>query len=412
MHAHMSNLYFDLQNGISGDMAVAAILSLDDDLDYLNTRLKHLDISGYELEYTKEKRNGIRGRSFRVVPHDIAQTSRSYRDITHIISSSRLSQEEKKLSLAIFENIARAESKVHGVGVSRVHFHEVGAIDSIIDIVSFSLLYIKHRITRSRASLVRLGSGTTEGMHGTIPVPSPATLEILKGLPVVGTDNTCELTTPTGAAIIRTTAERFGHLPQCIIEEIGMGFGSRREPGINALRILKYRDITDEFSIPAHMVVVTEVTIDDSTPEEISFLQDALFKQGALDVYVTPIHMKKSRSAFNITVLSNPESFERCARTILLKSSSFGLRYQYYFRKTLDRTIEKVSTEYGTVGVKIGYLNGTVLKISPEYEDCRKKAEEHDVSLRTIFERVYQEAARRFPTLKTGIHLLSDQSKE
>lgn len=390
----MDSLYYDLQNGISGDMAVAALLSLDDDLDYIREKLAKLNLSGYEIDYKRVQRNGVWGRTFNISSRN-EREARSYRDIKTIIEESGLRSGEKTLSHNIFENLARAESRIHGVPLEEVHFHEMGAIDSIIDTVSFSILHEKHRWEKVLSSYISLGSGKTKSMHGTIPVPAPATLEILKGLPVVGTVHPYELTTPTGASIVKTVVKEFGPLPKCIIKNIGLGFGKRKQPGFNGLRVFEFEPIVEEPLPSSHTVTVIDVTIDDSTPEEIAFLQEEILSQGALDVYVTPIFMKKNRPAFNLSIVTRPEDFEKCSKTILLRSSSFGMRYQYYFRKTLERRIEKVETEYGNIAVKIGYLNGKVVKVSPEYEDCRRASLANNIPIREIFEKAKRSAKEK-----------------
>jgi uncharacterized protein (TIGR00299 family) protein len=375
----VSSLYFDLGSGISGDMAVAALLSLDNDLAYLKSRLSLLDIDGWDIECTDELRNGIKGKSFSVFDRKRNQNPKNYRDIKKILSSSGFEDSEKQLALTIFEHIAVAESGVHGIEVDQVHFHEVGALDSIIDIASFSVLW---------ASAISLGTGTIRSRHGILPVPSPATLAIVKGLPVVGTDFPSELTTPTGAAIVKSVVEKFGSLPGCVIKNVGTGFGKRREPGINALRLIEY-DESDVSFHPSHpsaeTVSVIEVTIDDSTPQEIAFLQETLFLQGALDVYVTPVYMKKNRPGFNVSVISRPQDMEGLSNTILTASSSFGLRYQLYNRKILERRIKKINTPYGTIAVKCGYLNGSLIKVVPEYEDCRKAGQKTKTPFREVW---------------------------
>jgi len=405
------NLFFDLQNGISGDMAVAALLSLENNSEdpagagkilhaqseFLKDKLKRIKLGGYSIQCRREKRNGIWGTVFRVDIIDTEKKGRDYHRIKNLIIDSGLDTKEKRLSAAIFETIALAESKVHGIPPETVHFHEIGAVDSIVDIVSFSVLFNKRRVGKSTASPIHLGTGTTETMHGILPVPAPATLEIIKGLPVQGTKTPYELTTPTGASIVKTVVEEFGPLPGCMITNIGLGFGKRQGAGsgLNALRILEYTEISEELYTPSEMIVVIEVTIDDSTPEEIAYLQEDLFSRGALDVFITPVYMKKNRPAFNITVMSEPEKLETIARTILLKSSSFGLRYHYYFRKKLERQIKIIQTELGMMRVKVGLLNGRVVKIVPEYEDCRKAAQKEGLSINRVFEKVRIEAGKQ-----------------
>ena len=390
----MSRLYFDLQNGISGDMAVAALLGLETGergapaeaaFEGLRVKLATIDLGGYRTAHAIERRSGIAGHRFTVEVDEGRQKHRTYSDIRRLLHASGLAAGEKDLALDIFEELARAESLVHGVPAGDVHFHEIGAVDSIVDIAGFAILYRGRGVETAAASPIHLGTGKTESMHGTIPVPAPATLEIVKGLPVAGTDAPYELTTPTGAAIVKTTVSRFGPLPRCVIRGVGMGFGKRKSPGINALRIYEYDEIAKD-ALPAdQLVAVIESSIDDSTPEEIGYLTEELFGSGALDVTVTPVQMKKNRPGFTVAAVSAPERLDACARAMLERSSTFGLRYQYFYRKTLDRTLVKVETRFGPISVKVGSLGGTVLKAAPEYEECKTAARVFDVPLREVF---------------------------
>jgi len=410
----LSDIYFYLQNGISGDMAVAALLDLSNDFTFLQANLKKLGVEGYKINFWKEKRDGITGSRFSVeIEHQ--KNTRTYTEIKSIIKKSDLNYKEKELSLSIFKVLAEAEAKVHNVNTEEVHFHEVGAIDSLVDIVSFSILYTKHNFTKAYASPVHLGSGSTKSMHGILPVPAPATLEILRGIPVKGTDILFEITTPTGAAIVKTIIKKFGTLPLSVIKRAGNGFGSRKDENPNILRVFEIIPITGQYLsekdidvnqrgnsvieniFPPDVVVVMEVTIDDSTPEEISYLQEKLFLNGALEVFISPVYMKKNRSAWNISLILQPENLNRCSGTILMESSSFGLRYHYCFRKTLKREFHTVNTVYGDIKVKAGFLDDRIVKVSPEYEDCRKAAMKAKVPIRYV----YQETLKQW-NLKFG----------
>jgi uncharacterized protein (TIGR00299 family) protein len=396
----MSTLYFDLQSGISGDMAVAAMLGLGTPIEELRERLDSLGLSGYRVELGRERRSGILANTFSVIQTEQGRR-RDYGEIRALIAGSGLKGGEKSLATAVFEHLARAESLVHGVPVEEVHFHELGAVDSIVDIVSFAILYEKHGFTGAMSSPFPLGSGLTESMHGTIPVPAPATIEIVKGLPVTGVpghpmagtqgfpatgaDAAHELTTPTGAAIVKTVADRFGPLPPCVIREVSMGYGKRRTREFNALRLFVIDEAMAGPTCAEHTVAVIEVTIDDSTPEEIGFLTEELFAVGALDAYVTPVYMKKNRPAFNVTIVCAVDTFEPCARAVLERSSSLGFRYQYYNRRTLERKVVKVETRFGPISVKVGMLGGRTVKAAPEFEDCRAAARASGAPLREVY---------------------------
>jgi hypothetical protein len=405
----MKNLYFDLQNGISGDMAVAALLALEgsalegsvleESVEDLRNRLKSINLVGYEIEAALERRNGIPGYTFNVHVGSGDQTPRDYRDIMNLIEKSGLNRKEKTLAGTIFRSIAEAEALIHGTDVDRVHFHEVGAVDSIIDIVSFSVLYNSIGAEHCRASEVYLGSGRTESKHGAILVPAPATVEIIKGLPVRGTGLPFELTTPTGAAIVKSVVGSFGPLPKCLIRNAGLGFGKRKSPGFNALRVLEYEEISELEGVPGGPVAVIDA--------EIAYLQERLFTEGVLDVYVTPVFMKKNRPAFNMSALCLPGDLERISGLILRESSTFGLRYCFMDRKVLDRKFERIETSFGPIQVKVGYLGEVPVKASPEFEDVRKAAIAHGVPLRLVFDEVRVRCSGKYvirtPRLNTGV---------
>ena len=395
----MSSLFFDLQKGISGDMGVAALLSLTGQEEKvtndLREKLRTLSLSGYDIEVKQEQRNGLLGTLFTVHTDGQEKVLRNFNAIHELIARSGLLEGEKNLAISIFETLARAEAAVHGTTPDKVHFHEIGAVDSIVDIVSFSVLYAQLHPDRACASSVALGSGTTLSMHGEIPVPAPATLEILKGVPVYGTDKSCELTTPTGAAIVRTVVTHFGPLPHGVVQKTGLGFGHRTSPSFNGLRVLEIAEVPQMGNDEGGTVGVIEVTIDDSTPEEIAFLHELLLSEGALDVWVTPVHMKKNRPGFNITVLCSPGSLEGLAQRVLRKSSTFGLRYSFQERKCLRRSIKEVRTEYGPVHVKLGMLGDEVVKVVPEYKDCRNAAMRHDIPIERVFAAAKAEAVQQ-----------------
>jgi len=396
----MGDLYFDQQNGVSGDMAVSALLDLEDNFDILRKRLALLKLDGFEIDRIHERRNGIPGVRFRVIVDKKERVSRNFEDIDALITKSGLNSSEKDLAIGIFKKIAAAESRIHGVSPEKVHFHEVGAVDSIVDIVGFSILFIKRNVKNCHASPFHLGSGQVASMHGKLPVPAPATLEIIKGLPVSGTDKRYELTTPTGAAILSTVVKRFGPLPLCTIQKTGTGFGLRSGDGINALRV--YEISEDKPACPygtpygAQTVAIIETTIDDSTPEEIAFVQEKLLKEGALDVFITPVIMKKSRPGFNITVISGPSEVSSFNSILFRHSSTFGIRYHYANRDILEREIKKINTDFGEISVKLGYLNDRLIRISPEYEDCAAAARKHHTTLKSVYDRVMETAYRQF----------------
>ena len=381
----MSSIYIDQHYGVSGDMINAALLNMEDNFEYLKKRLNLLGIDGYSLEYNIEKRSHIAGGRFIVHINEKYTTSRNFADIKSLISNSKLSDKEKSLSLKIFTRIAQAESIVHGINIEKIHFHEVGALDSIIDIVGFSILVSALKIKKFYASPFYIGSGKTISQHGEIPIPAPATVELLKGHPVCGTEQPYELTTPTGAAIVTSISDKFIPLPKSIIRKVGIGFGSRKN-NFNALRIYLTDEYSDTASYNDETIVIIETTIDDSTPEEIAFLQELLLNNGALDAFITPVIMKKNRAGFNITLISTPQNLDNLIDVIFKNSSTFGIRYNYILRKTLERKIINVDSKYGTIPVKIGYYGYTPIKYSPEYDVCARISREKGIPIREIFE--------------------------
>jgi uncharacterized protein (TIGR00299 family) protein len=395
----LTDLYLDLHNGISGDMAVAALLSLGGNMDHLREMLASVDLHGYEIQGIARRRNGIPGIVFRVRVEAVSQPARSYEQIRSLIKGSGLGDAEKNLAQVIFANLAQAEAEVHGTEPAQVHFHELGGVDSIVDVVGFSVLYTALGVRHCRASSIHLGSGSTASMHGEIPVPAPATVELVKGLPVCGTGVPFELTTPTGAAIVKSVVDSFGPLPECVIQQVGTGFGGRKSPGINALRVFTYREPAMEEKI-GDLVAVIDVSIDDSTPEEMSFLQERLFSSGAFDVFTTPIYMKKNRPAFGLTVICAPGELDRLAGVILRESSTFGLRYRYSPRMVLGRRIETVPTSFGPISVKIGLMGDVPVKASFEYDELRKAALAHGVPLGSVLSEARTQTQARFPFMR------------
>ena len=405
------NLFLDLQNGISGDMAVAALLSLEGDPDLpglIDKKIRGMGLSGFSIEAGEEKRNGLMGMNFVVTVDTGAQKHRSFRDIEKLLSGKALSADERELAVSIFTGLARAESYVHGVDPEEVHFHEVGAVDSIVDIVGFAVLFLRTDCTRVFASPVALGSGRTDSAHGSIPLPSPAALRLLDGVPVQGSGLPFEMTTPTGAAIVKTVVDEFGPFPPGRLGRSGMGFGSRRTGRPNVLRVIEIdtrnpaRDARDarDASGGGDAVAVINATIDDSTPEEMAYLHEMLLRGGALDAFITPVTMKKNRPGFNLTVICSPETLDGTAEAILRNSSTFGVRFHYCSRKKLERSFSEVLTEFGRIKLKIGTLNGEVVRIAPEYEDCRTAAEGAKTDLRTVYElaiRIWQRENRKEP---------------
>jgi uncharacterized protein (TIGR00299 family) protein len=365
-------------------MILGALINLGVDEEYLKKELKKIQISGFELHVSKVEKNHITGTDVLVKVFDI-QKSRDISDINSLIENSTLSEDVKNLSKKIFFKLAEAESKVHNIDIEKVHFHEVGAIDSIVDIVGAAICIKKINLSNIYCSPLPLGKGFTKCSHGKIPIPAPATVEILKNIPVYFTDIPHELVTPTGAAIITSIAKKFGSMPMIKIEKIGYGAGKKEMDHPNFLRVFSGNS-KDKYDSDSTTII--ETNIDDMNPEIFGYLVEKLYKKGALDVFVTHIQMKKNRPGVKLSVISSHEKINELADIIFKETSTLGIRF--YETKRLKLKIEKniVQTKYGSVSVKIGLKEGKILTVSPEYEDCRKIADEHNLTLKSIYDLV------------------------
>ena len=391
----MTDAYFDCFAGISGDMTLGALLDLGVPLNWLQTQLGEVAIDGYTLTVTAQAHHGIQARKFTV---DLKEQGihRDYAEIRQLITDSRLSRRVKQTSLAVFELIAEAEAKIHGVSKDSVHFHEVGAVDSLVDIIGTAICLEYLNIERIRSSSLPLGKGIITSQHGTLPVPAPATLEILSDVPVYGCGIAAEMVTPTGAAIIKALAGDFGDLPRMTVEKIGYGAGSRQlKERPNVLRVVLGR--IQEAPYHSDDVVMIETCVDDMNPEIFGYLMDTLFEDGALDVYWIPVFMKKNRPGTLIQVLCSPNSMQIISQRILSETTSTGIRYQTIQRMCLPREIISVQTEFGELEMKrITGLDGSV-RLTPEYETCKKIAQKEKIPIRDVYQRIHQSAVT--PTL-------------
>ena len=380
--------YFDCYSGISGDMILGALIDLGVSATKIRKALGTIDLKNYKLKASKVKRGLISGTSVKV---EVARTrhshhkARKYSDIKKLLSNSDLSSTVKKNSLEVFKRIARVEAAVHNTTMEKIHFHEVGAVDSIVDIVGGVVAIESLKIDKIYASPLNLGEGFVECAHGSLLVPAPATLKLLKDIPVFSNGIKKELTTPTGAAMIGFYADGFGSLPKMRVVGDGYGAGDHIIPSMpNMLRIV----LGEIDSEPGDEFVVIETNIDDMNPEFYETAMDSLFKAGALDVYLNPVIMKKSRPANKISVLSLKKDVQCLIEILLRDTSSFGVRFYPVDRTVLDREIKTVKTSWGPVNIKIGKLNGKTLQASPEYEDCKKLSSKARINI----SRVYDEA--------------------
>jgi len=384
--------YFDCFSGISGDMTLGALIDLGVPAKWLKDALSSIPLSGFDLSVSSLSRNGI--SAIRVQVNCETDTeSRNYSQIKSLIKKSPLSPFVKQRSLEVFKRLADAEAGIHGCSIEKVHFHEVGGIDAIVDIVGTALCLEHLGINQVIASRIPLGSGFVSCRHGTLPVPAPATLALLKGVPVYGAGIPYELVTPTGAAIIVTLAESFETMPDMIVEKTGYGAGKRDLESIpNLLRVITGTEPHHQKGyLTGHQtdtIVVVETCIDDMNPEVFGFLMDRLFEEGALDVYWIPIFMKKNRPGTMVQVLCRENRKEILIDCILSETSSLGVRYYDVKRRMLAREHIFVQTTYGEIQVKRIIEPGGGVRIVPEYEVCKKIAIEKNIPIRVVYDTI------------------------
>ena len=313
--------------------------------------------------------------------------SRGLTEIRKIISAAGISASAKKTAIAIFEALGAAEAKIHNTAIESVHFHEVGAVDAMVDIVCAALGAEALGVDEIICSPLNVGGGTVRCAHGTFPVPAPATVELLKDVPVYSSGLQAELVTPTGAAIVKTLASRFAAFPEMRIEKSGYGAGSRDFPGHpNVVRITIGEAASNSFAAKtaSETITVLEANLDDLNPQVFGYVRDRLFEEGALDAFAMPVQMKKNRPGTLLTVLCKPEDAGKLMQIIFTETTTLGVRRRDEMRQTLARQWEKVDTAWGGVRIKVASMNGTVTNYAPEYEDCRRIAAEHHVPLKTV----------------------------
>lgn len=393
----MRTLYLDCPAGISGDMFLGALIDLGADFNIIERELKKLPIGKFDISASKVIRNSISGTSFHV-DFDEPHHHRTFRHIREMIEKSALSPSVKALSVKIFTIIAEAEGKVHGISAEDVHFHEIGAIDSIVDIVGGAVAFDSLKIDRVVSSPVPLGGGFAETLHGRLPVPGPATLEILSGVPTAETEILLEITTPTGAAIVKALAEKFGPFPKMRIEKTGYGAGTKDLKIIpNLLRAVLGEEESGqkENALKPERLIVLETNIDDMSPQVAGYLMEKLLSAGALDVFYTPIQMKKNRPGVLLNVLTNEERKDGLLEIVFTESTSIGLRAYPVERYCLERKMTEVDTPYGVVRVKVSFRDGKAVNIQPEYEDCKRLAEEKRAALKAVIDSAKEAAYRK-----------------
>lgn len=377
--------YGDLIGGVSGDMFVAALLDLGLPLDRLRAELKKIPTLQFDIRSRKKTIHSLRASQFQVTcpKHE---APRSWKQIRDLIKRSKLDPRIKSTSSEIFAVLAAAEAKIHGVPIDQVHFHEVGATDSIVDIVAAAVGVRELAIEAFYFSVIPLGHGMISSAHGLLPAPGPATLELLRGLPVMGIDVDTETVTPTGAAIVRTLGKQFASQPAMTIEKIGYGVGKREfAERPNLFRIILGRA---DSSASLEEMLVIETNIDDMNPQLFDHVMDRLFAAGARDVFLAPIQMKKNRPATLLSVIAEPRHRQKLSEIIFKETSTLGLRYHLVSRMILKREMKKVKTRFGEVTVKIiEQLDGS-RRAAPEYDDLKRIATAKNIPLKLLHDEV------------------------
>ena len=393
----MKLAYFDCFSGISGDMTLGALLDAGCDLEQLRANLRGLQVPGWELSAEKVWKNGVAATYVRVKTED-QQKHRPLSAILQILRDSNLASPVRDRSSAIFQKLGEAEARVHGVPIEKIHFHEVGAVDAIVDIVGVCIGFHALGIEKFACSPLNVGGGTVKMAHGVLPVPAPATANLLQGKPTYSNGVQRELVTPTGAAIVATLCDSFGPQPSMSVSAIGYGAGATDLEGQpNVLRIMVGE--AAEKTVPGYdqEITVIEANLDDMNPQIYGYFQEKALAAGALDVFTTPVQMKKNRPGTLLTVLCHPADARTLMSLIFAETTTFGVRTHAAQRRVLPREFVKVTTSFGEVRVKLSRVNGRILHVAPEYDDCRKLAEEKNVPL----QRVINEALRSYEGSKS-----------
>jgi uncharacterized protein (TIGR00299 family) protein len=415
--------YLDCFSGISGDMFLAALIDAG-----IAPRIFHQAVNalavGAKLEISRVNRSGISATKVDVIvngekdtprsteptareqshshTHDHAhhhhahhehQNGRGLTEIREIIRKTSLNESVKRIAIAIFEKLGEAEAKIHNIPIEQIHFHEVGAVDALVDITCAAVGAEALGVDEVICSPLNVGGGTVTCAHGTFPVPAPATVELLKNVPVYSSGLQAELVTPTGAAIIRTLTTRFASFPDMKIEKAGYGAGTRDFPAhANVLRITIGEAASKlAANTSQETISVLEANLDDLNPQVFGYVMDRLLEAGALDVFGMPVQMKKNRPGSLLTVLAKPDDADKLAQIIFAETTTLGVRRREEKRQVLARKWQTVPTRFGDVRIKIASLNGTVTNYAPEYEDCRRIAAEHRVPLKSVMQEAVQE---------------------
>jgi pyridinium-3,5-bisthiocarboxylic acid mononucleotide nickel chelatase len=381
----MKTLYFDCFAGASGDMIIGALIAAGVDQEVFKQQLSLLGVDGYTIDFARVDRSGITATYARVeTRHE--HSHRHLSDILKIIYASKVSDSVKERAAKIFSRLAEAEARVHNLPVDQIHFHEVGALDAILDVVGAAICFELLGIERFASSPFHVGSGTVDMDHGRFPVPPPAVAELLRDAPFYSTEIVGELVTPTGAAIITTVCNEYGPIPPMTLRQIGYGAGTREYQKFpNALRVLIGED-ESESRDGNEQLWMLETNMDDISPQILGHVMERAFDHGALDCYFTPVQMKKNRPGVLLSILCRAAERAALMDLVFSETTTLGIRLYEVERRALQRKIVTVQTQYGSIDVKVAQLNGHVLKAMPEYEQCREAARRANVPLRLIEE--------------------------
>ena len=383
----MKIAYFDCFAGASGDMILGALMDAGLSPETLKTELAKLDLTHYDLQLKKVVKRGLGGsQAVVIVDEEHHHHHRHLSQIEEIITASTLDELVKQKSVQIFRRLAEAEAKVHRTTIENIHFHEVGAMDAIIDVVGAVAGLTAMGIQKIYCSPLHLGTGTVECAHGTLPVPAPATAELVKGFPVYSTGVAGELLTPTGAAILTTLASDFGPMPAMSVECLGYGAGTADPPIPNLLRVSIGETAENIADCEMEQVAVIETNIDDMNPQMYDYLIQQILNRGAMDIYLSPVQMKKNRSGTLLTIICTPNSVETFAIFLLKETTTIGMRWRVENRVKARRTIKEIDTHYGPIRFKFAQLGNETINVSPEYEDCKRVAHEKKIPLKEVMD--------------------------
>ncbi len=399
----MKLVYFDCFSGISGDMVLGALVDAGCDLARLEAELRRLPVPDWKITSAKVSRQTLTATHVKVETAE-RQNHRSLATILELIDRAGFSPRITHRARQIFRRLGDAEARVHNLPVEKVHFHEVGAVDSIVDIVGAAIGFELLGVEEFACSPLNVGSGRVQTQHGTLPVPAPATAELLRGAPIYSTGIEKELVTPTGAAIVSTLVSQFGAMPPMVVAAIGYGAGTAdiaQQP--NVLRLFVGEEAALEASAGSEnqeTVAVIEANLDDMNPQIYGYLVERALAEGALDVFVTPVQMKKNRPGQLLTVLCKPAAVDRLSELIFRETTTIGVRTYAARRRTLERETITVETSLGIVRLKVSRLNGKIVNAAPEFEDCQKLAGERGVPLKQVMAEATLQFQRQYSGLR------------